>query len=209
MRQAVGYVRVSTDLQEHHLQLVAIQKAVTNDGLALAAGAVYEDTASGWRDVRRPGLDRLLRDADGGRLRGSVLYIFALSRLSRKGTRDVLQTLDRLALGGVAVKSATESYVNTTDANPFRDVILSLFATVAKLESQAKSDRMKSWAAVKRQRGERMGRHPTVVPADLLRQIHAGTLSIGAAARSLGVSRNTVKKALGNYRRENQSGKAV
>jgi len=191
--KALAYIRVSSSLQNYELQVEAIQKAADKDGNTITA--IYEDTASGWRNVKRPGMDKLFRAVESRKHDGQVLYIFALSRLTRRGVRDTLQTLDRLALAGVKVKSCTESFINTTEENPFRDVIISIFATVAKLESQAKSDRMKAWADIKRKKGERMGRKRAVIDMEKLRALKEAGSSWREIGHALKVSRSTVKKA--------------
>jgi DNA invertase Pin-like site-specific DNA recombinase len=187
----IVYTRVSTERQEHALQVAEIERA-----LGGKADRLYQDTGSAFKKAPRPGLDSLLRHAEAGILRGGTVWIFALSRLSRRGTRDVIDTIHRLETSGVAIRSVTEPMIDTTQGNAFRDVIVSMFAVVAKLESTAKADRTKAWHALKRERGERTGRRPRAIDAEKLRVMRDRGESIGAMSRAFGCARNTLRKAL-------------
>jgi DNA invertase Pin-like site-specific DNA recombinase len=192
--KSIAYVRVSdVETQDTALQRQKIEETAKADGNEITTW--YTDEASAWKNVKRPGLDKLLIAAESRKHQGALLYIFALSRLTRKGARDTFQTLDRLALAGVQVKSCTESYINTTDENPFKDVIITLFATVAKLESEAKSARMKAWVKLKRTRGERIGRKKKTIDTRKMVLLKKEGKSWREIAIALGISRSTVKNA--------------
>lgn len=189
--RTLAYVRVSDERSDLENQGAAIRAEIGGE-----PDRVYSDEVSGWRCVRRPGLDSLLTDAKGGKLRGATLYIFALSRLSRKGVRDTLASLDELRAGGVAVRSVTETWLDTSAENPWAEVLIAIFSTVAKLESIAKSDRLQAWAERKRARGERMGRLPRELDLEHLRDLHVAGRSLRAMARAVGASPSTVRKRL-------------
>jgi len=61
-----------------------------------------------------------------------VLLFWALDRLSREGCLETLQHLQRLTSHGVAWRSFTEQYLDSTGV--FREAVISILAAVAKQE---------------------------------------------------------------------------
>lgn len=61
-----------------------------------------------------------------------VLLFWALDRLTREGTLATLQYLERLTSYQVGYKSFTEPYLDS--CGTFKDVVISLLATMAKQE---------------------------------------------------------------------------
>jgi DNA invertase Pin-like site-specific DNA recombinase len=80
-----------------------------------------------------------------------------LSRLTRSGVRDVLNTLGQLNAWDVKYRSLQESYIDAI--RPLADIIGSLRATVAKMEQQ--TARVKAGLARTREQG-RIGGSPCV-----------------------------------------------
>ena len=77
----LGYARVSTDAQETHLQLDALQRA--------KCSRIYQEKASGAK-AERPELMRLLDNAR----KGDVVIVWKLDRLAR----SLRQLIDTMAL---------------------------------------------------------------------------------------------------------------
>ena len=84
------------------------------------------------------------------------MLIWAIDRLSRKGTEDMIRYLRLLAENGADVRSDQESWLNTSDPMT-RELMVGIFATLAKYESQRRSERIKAGLAAKKARGEKVG----------------------------------------------------
>jgi DNA invertase Pin-like site-specific DNA recombinase len=72
----------------------------------------------------------MLRDA--GARKFDLLLFWALDRLTREGTLATLKCLEILEGYGVHWRSFTEPWIDS--AGPFRDVVISLLASLAKQE---------------------------------------------------------------------------
>jgi hypothetical protein len=68
-----------------------------------------------------------------------ILVFWALDRLTREGTRATLNYLQRLESKGVDYVSYQEQWLDST--GPFKDVKISMFATLAKQERARISER--------------------------------------------------------------------
>ena len=83
---------------------------------------------------------------------------WALDTLSREGPLDTLQLVDRLAKAGGAVASYQEPWVEVS--GDMRDLLLSITAWVARMESKRKSERVKAALARRKREGLPIGRQP-------------------------------------------------
>jgi DNA invertase Pin-like site-specific DNA recombinase len=81
-----------------------------------------------------------------------------LDRLTREGTRATLNYLQRLESKGVGYVSYQEQWLDSTE--PFNDVMISMFATLAKLERARISERTIAALKIARAKGKRLGRPP-------------------------------------------------
>jgi DNA invertase Pin-like site-specific DNA recombinase len=88
--------------------------------------------------------------------RSDVLLFWALDRLTREGTLATLQYLERLTSYQVGYKSFTEPYLDS--CGTFKDVVISLLATMAKQERIRMSERVNAGLALARRQGKRLGR---------------------------------------------------
>ncbi len=104
------------------------------------------------KKVQRPEFDRLFKDAHK-KLFDIVLF-WDLSRFSRAGTLYTLQKLHELELIGIDWESCQEPYFRSAGA--FKDVVLSIMATFAKIEREKISERTK--AGLKNASKERRGK---------------------------------------------------
>ena len=89
-----------------------------------------------------------------------VLLFFALDRLTREGTLATLQYLERLTSYQVGYKSFTEPYLDS--CGTFKDVVISLLATMAKQERIRMGERVRAGLARVRKQGKKLGRPPLV-----------------------------------------------
>jgi DNA invertase Pin-like site-specific DNA recombinase len=85
-----------------------------------------------------------------------VLLFWALDRLTREGTLATLQYLERLTSCQVGYKSFTEPYLDSCGA--FKDVVISLLATMAKQERIRMSERVRAGLQRARGQGRKLGR---------------------------------------------------
>lgn len=88
----------------------------------------------------------------------SVLLFFALDRLTREGTLATLQYLERLTSYQVGYKSFTEPYLDS--CGTFKDVVISLLATMAKQERIRMGERVRAGLQHARRQGKKLGRPP-------------------------------------------------
>jgi DNA invertase Pin-like site-specific DNA recombinase len=87
-----------------------------------------------------------------------ILLFWALDRLTREGTLATLQYLERLTSYQVGYKSFTEPYLDS--CGTFKDVVISLLATMAKQERLRMGERVRAGIAQARRAGKRIGRPP-------------------------------------------------
>lgn len=133
------YVRVSTDEQAKEGYSVPAQLKLLN-GWAIVKGATeiieYVDDGYSAKNLRRPGVQRLLADCRAHKL--DIVIVWMLDRLSRK-LRDLLVTVeDVFNANGVEFISATEN-IDTT--SPSGRLMLNILGSVAQNERENTSQR--------------------------------------------------------------------
>ncbi len=117
--RAALYIRVSTDEQAREgyslvTQREFLEKYASQQGWEVfypEAGQIYQDDGFSAGSLRRPALERLLRDAKSRKF--DVVLIYKVDRFSRK-LKDLLTLIEELESWGVAFKSATEWFDTTT-----------------------------------------------------------------------------------------------
>ena len=65
-----------------------------------------------------------------------LVLCWAIDRLSRQGSEDMLSYLRRLGEAGADVRSKQDPWLNTTD-DMAREILIGVFAAVARAESSA------------------------------------------------------------------------
>ena len=131
------YVRVSTSKQELENQLIQLREYCKKKDYEIYQE--YSDVISG-KEIRRPAFDRMFLDAHK-RLFNLVLF-WDLSRFSRAGTLYTLQKLKELENLNINWESYQEPYLNSI--GQFKDVVLSIMSTLAKIEREKISERTKA-----------------------------------------------------------------
>ena len=131
------YIRVSTDKQEADNQRRQLLDYTRASNWELHA--VYEDIISG-KEETRPAFDALFIDARLKRF--DVILFWDISRFSRSGTLYTLQKLKELDNLNIVWHSYTEPYFSS--AGQFKDVVISIMATLAKMEREKISLRTKA-----------------------------------------------------------------
>jgi len=131
------YVRVSTNKQEVNNQLVQLREYCNKSNYQIFNE--YIDIISG-KENSRPSYDLLFQHAHQKYF--DMVLFWDLSRFSRSGTLYTLQKLKELENLGIGWESYKEPYFRT--AGQFKDVLLSIMATLAKIEREKISERTKA-----------------------------------------------------------------
>jgi len=193
MRAAL-YARVSTQHkgQETANQLLQLRECCQAQHWSVLQE--YEDRESGGKS-ERTAFQQMLRDAAARRF--DILFFWSLDRLTREGTLATLKYLELLESYGVRWRSLTEPWIDS--AGPFRDVIISLLASLAKQERVRISERVRAGLTRARQYGTRSGRsigRPRLVfDRDRVLELRRQRFSWRKIAKIIGVSPTTVRRA--------------
>lgn len=191
MRVAL-YARVSTKEhgQDNANQLIALREHCAKQGWEIVEE--YCDEVSGKTSDKRPAFKKMFHDAS--RRKFDLVLFWALDRFSREGTYPTLRALEELDTYGVGFRSFTESWIDSTGV--FRDVVLAILATLAKMEREKLSTRIH--AGLVRARVEnRIGGRPKVNVKDAaILDLHHQGFSLRKIARQLKVCAMTVKRRI-------------
>lgn len=131
------YVRVSTNKQEADNQIAQLEPYCQKCGYEIYK--TYIDIVSGGKDSR-PSYDLMFYEAHQRKF--DVVLFWALDRFSRSGTLFTLQKLKELENLNIQWASYTEPYFQSI--GQFRDVVISIMATLAKIEKERISERTKA-----------------------------------------------------------------
>jgi DNA invertase Pin-like site-specific DNA recombinase len=177
----VGYGRVSTTDQNPALQEDALR-------FAGCEKLFIEKVSSGKKD--RPQLAAAL---DYVR-EGDTLVVWRLDRLARS-IRQLIQTVEDMEARGVGLKSLTEAIDTST---PGGRLVFHIFGSIAEFERAIIRERTKAGVAAAKARGRAGGRPAKLTGerADHARNLLAAGSSVSSVARSMGVSRASVHRAL-------------
>jgi DNA invertase Pin-like site-specific DNA recombinase len=156
------WARVSGSDQHTANQLNVLRATAERLGLHVAEEFITEDSA--WLgkgtgngkgsefEAKRAAMLAGVRKGDY-----TVVLCWAIDRLSRKGSEDMQRYLRLLAEAGADVRSDQESWLNTADPM-MREIMVGLFATLAKYESVRRSERIKAGLARRKSEGLPVGR---------------------------------------------------
>jgi len=128
MKTAI-YSRVSTNKQEVQNQLIELRKYCQKKDWDIYKE--YTDTISG-KENSRPSFDEMFLEARQRKF--DVVLFWSLDRFSRSGTLFTLQKLTELKNLGIKWHSYSEP--DFSSLGEFGDVIISVLATLAKIERQ-------------------------------------------------------------------------
>lgn len=176
-----GYMRVSTDKQDHALQFDALIRS------GIIAENIFQDTMSG-KTTTREGLEKCLSSLH----QGDTLVVWKLDRLGRDA-RHLYNVVGDLLDRKVVVKSLTGEFdLSTVQGRG----MFGMQAVFAEMERGYICERVKAGIAAKMAGGrKRWGRLPNV---DYDRDVVAHMLDMGmthrAVAGHLGISKATVQR---------------
>ena len=149
--KAVLYVRVSTNKQEADNQLLQLREYCKKMDYKIEHEFV--DIISG-KETSRPAYDKMFNCARK-RLFDIVIF-WDLSRFSRAGTLHTLQKLKELEGLGILWHSYQDAYLSSV--GDFKDVVISILSTLAKIEREKISERTKAGLERAKKEGKRLGR---------------------------------------------------
>lgn len=178
----LGYARISTDGQDHALQLDALRAA--------RCERIVTEVASGAR-ADRPELAKLLEQARSG----DVLTVWRLDRLGRS-LRHLIELSDQLQERGIGLQSLSEGIDTSTPSGRF---MFSILGALASMEREVLIERTKAGLRAAAARGRRGGRPPAVDEAKLRAakaMLVSGTMTASEVARQIGVSPSTLYRHL-------------
>lgn len=196
------YVRVSTSAQDTRSQDRDLERwAIGQD-----EGVVwYRDKATGTK-MERPGMERLLVDVRAGKVNRVVVW--RLDRLGRtaRGLLEFFDELDGRGVGFLSLKDAIDT------GTPHGRLMRTILAGVAQWETEVRSERQR--AGIAAVRAENGGRCPwggrkagtrvtlTAEKEGTIRELRAGGRSVAEIARVVGLGRQSVYRALGEWARK-------
>jgi DNA invertase Pin-like site-specific DNA recombinase len=185
------YARVSTkDKQDVDNQLIELRRWVKNNGYKIHKE--YIDNESGAKGrAERQQFAAMFQDAHQKKF--DLVLFWALDRFSREGLQKTIFYLQQLESYGVHFHSYKEEYLNT-DNELVRDILLSVFASLAKLERQRISERVKIGLKTAKSKGKRLGAPPKHHLKEEIAKLSKRGISKRAIAKKLKISRNTVSK---------------
>ncbi len=152
--KAAIWARVSSREQDTANQLPALREWARNRGYEVVAEYVLEESA--WNGKHQSKLAEALEDARMGRYQ--VLMVWALDRLSREGIEPTLKVIRQFRERGVQVISKQEPWTDV--AGEAAELVTSVMAWVANMESKRKSERVKAALVQRKQAGLPVGRQP-------------------------------------------------
>jgi DNA invertase Pin-like site-specific DNA recombinase len=178
----IGYARVSTDGQDHALQLDALRAA--------GCERIFIETASGTK-TDRPELHKALEMARSG----DQICCWRLDRLGRslKHLIEIAEDLQRREIG---LRSLTEVIDTTSSTGRF---FFSLIACMASFEKDLLIERTKAGLAAAAARGRKGGR-PAALDEAKIRAARAmlgsGQMTATEVAKQLGIAPSTLYRHL-------------
>ena len=169
------YARVSTKdgRQDTENQLMALRDYCAKQGWAIAGEYVDHETGG---TSKRPHFQRMFADARARKF--DLVLFWSLDRLSREGVLATLNHLERLTAAGVNWRSFTEEYLDSCGI--FRDAVLSILATIARLRRQGHT--------------EHLGRPRKAVDRGKVRRLHEQGASLRAIAAEMGIGAATAMR---------------
>lgn len=178
----IGYARVSTIDQQPQLQIDAL--------IAADCERIFTDQISA-TSTERPAFQAALRAAKAG----DTLVIWKLDRAFRS-TKEAITVWERLRARGVELHIVTLSFVSDTPEGRhfFRGL-----ASTAEFERDLISMRTREGMAAAKRRGQHVGRPLKLTPSDIKwarKRLKTARASLDQIAAELGVSRDTLRRAL-------------
>ena len=154
------YLRVSTDDQNTDLQMSELlAQAKFRDWEPI----IYEDQGISGANFDRPALNRLLADADAGRIK--IIMAWKLDRIGRS-TQHLAGIINRLLKAEVGLVVPSQGIDTSAGSmNPASKLQLNVLAAVAEFERDLIRERTKAGMKAAKARGVKFGRETVVTEA--------------------------------------------
>ena len=175
--QQIGYIRVSSVMQNTDRQLVG----VTTD-------VIFEDKVSG-KDTNRPQLTAMMLHAR----KGDTVVVHSMDRLARN-LDDLRRIVKELTTKGVIVQFSKEGLTFTGEDSPMSNLLLSMLGAVAEFERSLIKERQKEGVQIAKAAGAYKGRKQEMTAdriAEIRSRVAAGEPK-AQVAKALGISRDTL-----------------
>lgn len=156
----------------------------------------YADTVTGGGDKKRPEFDRMMADAAVRTF--DLLVFWSLDRFSREGTGKTLCYLARLDHFGVGYRSLKEPFLDNT--GPFKEAVISIMATLAKIERTRIIERVNAGLAQARKNGTVLGRPRRIMDASKLCEMST-TRTLSKISEETGISKATISRRINAFRK--------
>lgn len=188
------YARVSTKTkgQDVENQLMILREFCIKMGYEVFKE--YTDQESGGKSDR-PAFIQLFSDA--AKRKFDLLLFWSLDRFSREGTRKTIFYLQQLDDYGILYKSYSEQYLDSSGI--FKDVIISILATLAKQEQIRLSERVRAGLEKAKSKG-RVGGRPRISQEviDQILVLNQQGLSMRKIGKAVKIHHRTVAQYLNN-----------
>lgn len=210
MGEIALYLRVSTAEQNLDRQLTATSEYAENE-LDADRWRVYDDKSTG-TNVSRDGYQKMMRDVEAGDVDHVVAH--QVSRIARS-ISDLEATADRLRSNGCALHVVQQGLeIRPGETDPYQRALFQLLGVFAELEAEIKRQNIREGIAARQEsEGDEYQHGPAPLGFEkddgrlleagnyhrvcaVLEDVATGELSQRKAARELGCSRKTVRRAL-------------
>jgi len=180
--QQVGYIRVSSVLQNTDRQLYDIE-----------LDEVFEEKVSA-KDTKRPQLQACLKHLR----KGDTLHVHSIDRLARN-LKDLQQIVEQLTDACVEIRFHKENLTFSGGSNPMQTLMLQMMGAFAEFERALLRERQREGMEVAKAKGKHLGRPRSITDEKikLLLDDVANGLPKSKAAIKYGISRTKVYQLLG------------
>lgn len=178
----IGYARVSTQEQETHLQIDALQQA--------GCQQIYQEKRSGG-NLRRPELELLLQSLQ----QNDTVVVYKLDRIARS-LKDLLTIIERIETAGAEFRSLTEMM---DTKSPAGRMIFQIVGAFAEFERELIRERTLVGIEAAKRRGVIIGRPRGMSAedeAEAVRQWRTGKVTKISLARRYNVHISSIKRAI-------------
>lgn len=134
-----GYARVSTIEQNLERQIIQLQD--------YGCEKIYEEKITG-RKKERPELQKMLNELEPG----DEIVVSDLTRISRS-TQDLFDLVNEIRRRKSVLKSIKDTWLDTSDDNPYSQFLLTVMAGVAQLEVDLNKMRQKEGIVIAKRKG--------------------------------------------------------
>ena len=181
----IGYARVSTEEQSLDRQIdMLVDYGVDKRN-------IYKEKISGIK-THREQLDKMIEELQ----EGDTVMIADLTRVSRS-TKDLLNIIDRIKEKGASIKSIKDTWLDTTEDNPYNSFLLIIMSGLSQLERDLISQRTKEGLKSAKARGRNGGRpSKRNDKADTVGLLYKEGYKIVDIVKQTGLSRATVYRTL-------------